>query len=73
MRSLFSDIQALGISQKEMVKGSDEVLADRKAHLLESGTSHDRLWSGAIWLEHRLVRPTLREAGVIMETLLFSL
>lgn len=30
MRALFSDIQALGISQTEMVKESDEVSAEKE-------------------------------------------
>lgn len=56
MRSLFSDIYALGISQKEKVKGSDEVLADRQDALESQTCPHPgkrclMLKSGAVWLE----------------------
>lgn len=40
MRSFFSGIQALGISQKEKVEGSDEVLVDEQVAIENQTSPH---------------------------------
>lgn len=75
MRSLFSDIHALGISRKEKVKGSDKVLADGQGAIESQTCPHPGKWrlmlKALVWCS--LVRgDQLSEAGVHMWTLSFS-